>query len=70
MSRKSSLAGSVRTYDTNDAVRRKHEVEVVEQNFLAERLPHVLRLYYLVAETRTVGDEYLQFLLALLLLLV
>ena len=65
-----SLAGSVRTDHTYDAVRRKHEVEVVEENLFAERLLYMLSLNHLVAQARTVRDEDFQLLLALLLLLV
>ena len=65
-----SLTGSVRTNHTYDAVRRKHEVEVVEENLFAERLLYMLSLNHLVAQTRTVRDEDFQLLLALLLLLV
>ena len=66
---KRSLARTVRTDNTHDAVRRKHEVQVLEQHLLAESLLHMLRLNHLVAKTRTVRDEYLQLLLTFLLLL-
>ena len=65
-----SLAGSVRTNHTHDAVRRKHEVEVVEENLFTECLLYMLSLDNLVTQTRTVRDEDFQLLLALLLLLV
>ena len=44
-----SLSGSVRTDDTHDAVRRKHEVEVIEEHLLSESLLYVLSLDHLVA---------------------
>ena len=64
------LTGSVGTDDAHDTVGRKIEVEVAEEHLLAERLLHMLCLDNLVAKARTIGDEYLEFLLALLLLLV
>ena len=67
---KRSLASTVRTDNTHDAVRRKHEVEVVEKHLLTESLLHALSLNYLVAKSRSVRDEYLKFLFTLLLLLV
>ena len=64
------LSCSVRTNDTHDAVRWQHEVEIVEQHFAAESLLYVLSLDDLVAQTRSVRNEDLEFLLALFLLLV
>ena len=64
------LTCAVRTYDAHDAVRRKHEVEVLEEHLVAEFLADILCFQYLVAETRTVRNEYLKFLLTLLLLLI
>ena len=64
------LARTVRAYHAHDAVRRQHEVEVAEQHLVAVGLRHTLGLQHLVAQARAVGDEYLQLLLAFLLLLV
>ena len=65
-----SFSGTVRTDHADNAVRRQHEVEVVKQHLVAERLRHVLSLDNLVSEARTVGDEDFEFLLAFLLVLV
>ena len=54
----------------DNAVGRQHEVEVGEECLVIICLGYVLRLDYLVAESRTVGYEYLQFLLALFLVFV
>jgi len=64
------LACAVRADNAHDAVGRKHEVEVGKEHLLAESLAHMQGLDDLVAQSRTVGDEYFEFLLALLLLLV
>ena len=66
----SSLTGTVRADDPDNAVRRKREIQVIEQQLVAERLLHALSLNHLIAKTRTVGDEYLEFLLFLLDILV
>ena len=63
------LACAVRTDHAHNAVRRQHEVEVVEEHLLAKSLLHMLSLDDLVAEARTVRNEDLKLLLALLLLL-
>ena len=64
------LAGSVWTDYSYYAVGREREVQVVEQHFFAKCLFYVLSLYHLVAKTRSVGYEYLEFILTLFLLLV
>ena len=66
----SCLACAVGTDYTYNAVRRQHEVQILHQQFVAKRLAYALRIDNFVAQTRTVGDKYLQFLLALFLLLV
>ena len=64
------LTGAVGADDAHNAVGRKHEVEVVEKESVAESLGYVLRLDHLVAEARAVGDEDFELRLALLLILV
>ena len=64
------LACTVRAYHAYDAIGREHEVKVLEQHFLSESLCDMLCIEHLVAETWSVGDEYLKFLLTLFLLLV
>ena len=64
------LTSTVRTNHTHDTIRREDEVQVVEELFLRERLRHMLCHNHLVTETRTIGDEDLQFLLTFLLLLI
>ena len=59
----SGFTRTVRADDTDNAVWRKREVQVIKQQFVAERLCYVMGLNDLVAQTRTVGDEYLKFLL-------
>ena len=66
----SGLARTVGTDHAYDAVGRQHEVEVVEEYAVVVCLGKVMRFDHLVAETRTIGDEDLQFLLPLLLVLV
>ena len=63
---KSGLTGTVRTDDTNDTVGRKHEVEVIEQQFVAECFCYVLGFDNFVAQTGTVGYEDFQFFFFLL----
>ena len=64
------LSCTVGSDDPHDTIGRKHEVEVVEEHLLTESLFHVLCLYHLIAQSRTVGDEDFQLLLPRLLLLV
>src|SRR5699024_11927472 len=54
---KRGLTGTVGADDTHDAVGWKHEVEVVEQQFVAERLCHLLGFNHLVAQTGAVRDK-------------
>ena len=63
------LARTIRANHTHNAVGRKHEVQVVEKHFLAKCLLYMLCFDNLVAQARTVGDEYLQLLFTFLLLL-
>lgn len=64
------LTCTIGTYDTHDAVGGEHEVEVVEQQLVAECLGHVLCFNHLVTEAGTIGDEDLQLLFPFLLILV
>ena len=64
------LACAVGSDNTYNAVRRQHEVQILHQQFVTKRLAYALCIDNLVAQTRTVGNEYLKFLLALFLLLV
>ena len=64
------LSCTVRTDNTYDAVRRQHEVEVVEEYLLTESLLHVLCFDNLITKTWTVRNKDFEFLLTLLLLLV
>ena len=66
----SGLAGAVGTDDAHDAVAGQHEVEVGEQHLVVVSLGNAVGLDHLVAKTGTVGNVNLQFLLALLLVLV
>ena len=67
---KCGLSCTVRTYDTHNAVWREHEIEVGEECFLAERLRYVLCLDDLVAQSWSVRDKYLEFLLTFFLFLI
>ena len=64
------LTGAVWTDNAHDAVRRQHEVEVIEEQFLAKGFGYMLRLNHLVAQARAVGNEDFQLLLLLLHILV
>ena len=64
------LSCTIGADDTNDAIRRQHEVQVGEQLLLGIRLRHAMCLDYLITQTGTIGDEYLELLLFLFLLLV
>ena len=66
----SGLTGAVGADDAHDAVGRKHEVEVVEKEAVAESLGYVLRFDHLVTEARAIGDEDFELRLALLLILI
>ena len=66
----SGFTSSVRANNTYDAVRRKHEVEVVEQYLFAESLLHMLSLDNFVAQAWSVRNKDFKLLLAFLLLLV
>ena len=57
------LARAVWTDDAHNAVGRQVEIQVVEQQLVAEGLTHMARLDDVVAQPRTVGDENLQFFL-------
>ena len=67
---KRGLTGTVGADDTHDAVGWKHEVEVVEQQFVAERLCHLLGFNHLVAQTGAVRDKDFQLLFLLFHVLV
>ena len=64
------LTRSVRTNNAHNAVGRQHKVEVAEEHLLAKSLCHMLRFNHLVAQTRSVGNEYFELLLLLFLLFV
>ena len=64
------LTCSVGTDYAHYAVWRKREVEVIKQQLVTECLGNSMSLDDLVAQTRSVWDEYLQFLLLLLYVLV
>ena len=66
----SGLTRTVGTYYTDNAVWRQREVQVIKQQLVAERLCNVMSLNDFVTQTRTVGDEYLQFLLLGLYILI
>ncbi|OPZ47531.1 MAG: hypothetical protein BWY95_01422 [Bacteroidetes bacterium ADurb.BinA104] len=55
-----SLARSVRSYDTHNAVWRQREVQVIKKQLVAVCLSHALGLNHLITQTRTVGNEYLK----------
>ncbi len=67
---KRSLTGTVRADDTHDTVGWKHEVEVIEQQFVTERLCHMLGFNHLITQTGTVRDKDFQLLFLLLHILV
>ena len=46
---KCSLSGTVRPDDSHDTIRGKHEVQIIEQQFIAECFRHVLCLDHLIA---------------------
>ena len=60
------LSGTVRTDNSHDTVRRQHEVQVVEKQFVAIRLGHMLGFDNLVSQTRTVRDKNFQLFFLLL----
>ncbi len=64
------LTGSVRSNNTNDAVRWKHKVEILEQNFVAKSFCYMIGFEYLVAETRTIWNKDFQLLFTFFLLFV
>ena len=65
-SEQGGLTRAVGANDTDDAIGREHEIQVVKQEFVAIGLRHVLCLYNLIAQSRSVGDENLKLLLLLL----
>ena len=67
---KRGFASSVRADDADNSVGRQHEVQVLKEFLLAERLADMLRLDYLISEARTIGNVYLELLFALLLVFV
>ena len=54
------LAGSVRTDDTHNARRRKHEIQILIQQLVPVGLAHIVEFDDLVAEVRSVRDVYFQ----------
>ena len=64
------LTRTVRTNNTYDAVRRQHEVEVVEENLLTKGLLYVLCFDNLITQAWTVRNKDFELLLTLFLLLV
>ena len=64
------LARTVGSDHAHDAGGRQRELQMLVQHPVAERLRHVVRLDHHVAQTRTVGYEYFEFLLFLLGVLV
>ena len=66
----SSLARAVWSDDAHDTTWRKHKVKVLDELFLAKSFADTMCFNDLVAKTWTVGNEYLQLLLTLLLLFV
>ena len=64
------LTRTVGADNTYNAVGRKHEIEVLIEQLVAECLGHALCLDHLVTQAGTVGDKDLEFLFALFLVLV
>ena len=64
------LAGTVRSDYAHNSVGRKHEVEVLEEELVSIGFAYADGIDDLVAQARTIGDENLEFFLALFLLLV
>ena len=64
------LTGTIGTNHPDNTIWRQDKVKVLEEFFLRIRLRYMLCHDDLVAQTRTVGNEYLQFLLLLFLFLV
>ena len=64
------LSRSVRTDDTDDAIRRKHEVQIIKEQFVAKGFGHMLRLDDFVSESRSVRNKDFQLSLAFLLVLI
>ena len=67
-SEKRGLTCTIRPNHTHNAVGWQHEIEVIEEYFVAECLLHMLCLDNLIAQSGTIRNEYLKFLLAFLLL--
>ena len=59
---KSCFSCTVRTDDTDNAVRRKHKVQIIEQQFVAVCLRYVFCLDYLITQTGTVRNKDFQLL--------
>ena len=67
---KRGLTGTVRADDTHDSVGRKHEVEIIKQQFVAKRLCHMLGFNHFITQTGTVRDKDFQLLFLLLHVLI
>ena len=67
---KCSFTCTIWTNHAHNAVRRKHEVEVVEKNFLAESLLHVLSFDNLITQSWTIRNKDFELLFTFFLLLV
>ena len=65
-----SLAGTVRTDYTDNAVRGQHEIQVIEQQLVTVSFRHSFGLNHLVAQTGTVRNKDFQFLFLFLHILV
>ena len=63
---KSCVSCTVRTDDTDNTVRRKHKVQIIEQQFVAVCLRYVFCLDYLITQTGTIRDKDFQLLFFLL----
>ena len=57
---KRGFAGSIGSYHADNACGREHEVEILEQLFRTEGFRQPGGFDHFVAQTRAVGDEYLQ----------
>ena len=57
---KRGLAGSVRTYDTDNSRRWKHKVQMFKKKLVSVGLADIVKFDDLVAEMRSVWNEYFQ----------
>ena len=59
---KSCFSGTIRTDNSHNTIGRKHEVEIVKQQFITVSFSHMFSLDHLITQTRTVRYEDFQFL--------